>query len=640
MPVIKLKHIVSFSSEDPNHPADNLLKSETYRKWQCVDPAEKQASVIIELEKASKINSLDIGNNGSAFVEVLVGRASLNDYQVLLVASSFMSPAESKSGTNNNRVRIFGPEKLSKTVAEQKWDRIKLVCTQPYSKTSCYGLSFVNFHTLESDEKIETQEKTKTKLGAFFLKDETEDTITSGSLFAKRKEKTERTSSQVKSTAAELREASKHAVVVATTSSAKFDVKPENSDKKKAAEIVREFGLIQLFFIYPLKRNVNTITSPKHADIPKLSSKEKVEPPVKKAKLAKTQESQKREIATNQILKDVIFVLSGFKNPERSNFRDKAMSMGARYRGDWDKACTHLICAFINTPKYSQVKATGKGKIVSQKWVHECLNKRKRLPEKRYKLHGDDDSDDDSTEEEVEIPEQEDHSDKARPTISNCTEQKASSSHRQDEMTTQKKEESILPNADSNAPPVASIENKVNNMDNPEESLDSEDKTQIIDDEILDSDYDTEDEIARISKDETDPYNCSTECESDDDDDDSKKLNRKLKDKTTPPKSPKLDLLNLPDFFSKMTFFLHGEFDSDERRILVRYITAYDGELEEYMSENVKYVITNEDWDDNFDEALVDNSSLTFVRPKWIFSCHDKRSFVPFQPYIVVPHYA
>lgn len=32
-----------------DHPSDNLLKSETYRKWQCADPGEKQASVIIEV---------------------------------------------------------------------------------------------------------------------------------------------------------------------------------------------------------------------------------------------------------------------------------------------------------------------------------------------------------------------------------------------------------------------------------------------------------------------------------------------------------------------------------------------------------------------------------------------------------------
>ncbi|CAB4039699.1 DNA repair XRCC1-like, partial [Paramuricea clavata] len=111
------------------------------------------------LEKASKINSVDIGNNGSAFVEVLVGRSSSSEYQVLLVASSFMSPAESKSGTNNNRVRMFGLEKLSKVIADQKWDRVKLSCTQPYTKTSCYGLSFVNFHTPESTVKNGTPEK-------------------------------------------------------------------------------------------------------------------------------------------------------------------------------------------------------------------------------------------------------------------------------------------------------------------------------------------------------------------------------------------------------------------------------------------------------------------------------------------------
>ena len=52
----------------------------------------------------------------------------------------------------------------------------------------------------------------------------------------------------MKSTAAELREASKHAFAIATTSSAKLKVKPENSVKKKASEIVREFGLIQLLF--------------------------------------------------------------------------------------------------------------------------------------------------------------------------------------------------------------------------------------------------------------------------------------------------------------------------------------------------------------------------------------------------------
>ena len=36
-------------------------------------------------------------------------------------------------------------------------------------------------------------------------------------------------------------------------------------------------------------------------------------------------------------------------------------------------------------------------------------------------------------------------------------------------------------------------------------------------------------------------------------------------------------------------------------------------------------------------QALEENPSLAFVRPKWIMVCHEKGAFVPFQPYIIVP---
>lgn len=50
-----------------------------------------------------------------------------------------MSPSESRSGSNPNRVRIFGPEKLVRGAAEKRWDRIKIVCSQPYSKVPKVG---------------------------------------------------------------------------------------------------------------------------------------------------------------------------------------------------------------------------------------------------------------------------------------------------------------------------------------------------------------------------------------------------------------------------------------------------------------------------------------------------------------------
>ena len=50
------------------------------------------------------------------------------------MASSFMNPMESRSGQNLNRVRIFGADKLSKVTLDDKWDRVKVVCTQPFHK--------------------------------------------------------------------------------------------------------------------------------------------------------------------------------------------------------------------------------------------------------------------------------------------------------------------------------------------------------------------------------------------------------------------------------------------------------------------------------------------------------------------------
>ena len=63
----------------------------------------------MQLEKSSQIHALDIGNNGSAFVEVLVGRSTSADtFEVLLGMSTFMSVPESRQWQNVQRVRMFG----------------------------------------------------------------------------------------------------------------------------------------------------------------------------------------------------------------------------------------------------------------------------------------------------------------------------------------------------------------------------------------------------------------------------------------------------------------------------------------------------------------------------------------------------
>ena len=58
------------------------------------------------------------------------------------MASAFMSPLEARNNTNRNGVRMFGADKFSKTVLNEKWDRVKIVCSQPFNKVGMFGYSF------------------------------------------------------------------------------------------------------------------------------------------------------------------------------------------------------------------------------------------------------------------------------------------------------------------------------------------------------------------------------------------------------------------------------------------------------------------------------------------------------------------
>lgn len=44
-----------------------------------------------------------------------------------------------------------------------------------------------------------------------------------------------------------------------------------------------------------------------------------------------------------KVLEGVVVVLSGFQNPFRSELRDKALGLGAKYRPDWTPDSTHLM---------------------------------------------------------------------------------------------------------------------------------------------------------------------------------------------------------------------------------------------------------------------------------------------------------
>ncbi|XP_077869051.1 DNA repair protein XRCC1-like [Saccoglossus kowalevskii] len=421
MPPIKLQHVVSCSSEDPNHKADNLLKDETYRKWKCKSAGEKNVSVILQFEKSTQIHSIDIGNDGSAFAEVLVGKSTfVFDFsKVILVSSSFMSPAESKNCNNVNRVRIFGSDKLSKTVCNQNWDRVKIVCTQPFNKHTAFGLSFIKFHSppLPGEEKSPAQ-ATTTTLGAFKIRSDSPQKITPGLFFKTAKEKKE--TEPIKDAAAVRAAPTVAASTETTASSTSKSPLPSTQSKRKLSQDE----------VKPSMSKKRSITPPKERK-PEVKA-----PPLKKTKSEPTKASTGKEFS--QLMKGVVFALSGFQNPKRGNIRDKALDMGAKYKSDWCNECTHLICAFANTPKYNQVKKKG-GKIVSEKWIFDCYKRKMRLPWKSYRI-GDAPSDEESEEESEEMDD--DEEDDWVPTPKKTTPKKVQTktTPKQKPVTAQKKE--------------------------------------------------------------------------------------------------------------------------------------------------------------------------------------------------------
>ena len=73
-------------------------------------------------------------------------------------------------------------------MAKQKWDLVKVVATQPFIKTTRFGLSFISITGTDGKEVTEVKAEKVNKIGAFKLKDDPESNISVGSYFAKKKE--------------------------------------------------------------------------------------------------------------------------------------------------------------------------------------------------------------------------------------------------------------------------------------------------------------------------------------------------------------------------------------------------------------------------------------------------------------------
>ncbi|XP_036414573.1 LOW QUALITY PROTEIN: DNA repair protein XRCC1 [Colossoma macropomum] len=632
MPEIRLKHVVSCSSEDSTHKADNLLSSDTYRKWKAARPGEKQTSVILQFDKEEQVHSIDIGNEGSAFVEVLVGHSTSvkdQDFEVLLVTSSFMSPTESRGGTNMNRVRFFGPQQLVKATAQEKWDRVKIVCSQPYSKTIAYGIAFIKFHSPPDNSEAPAATPPKlTKLGQFRVKDESPSSgpsLQPGSLFFSR-DATTKSSPGLKvspqnaklSYAAAALQSESSTPTPPTTSSPQAPVKRKFEFSKERQDAPAPPAKKPSPAGSPQAGSGTPRTKPSTAHTPspstargKTASSDQKTPEKKPESKPKPKARPKpaETVPFNKILEGVVFVLSGFQNPFRGELREKALAMGAKYRPDWTPDSTHLICAFANTPKYGQVKAAG-GLIVRKEWVLDCHKRKQKISYKRYLMDGAESSSEESS------PEDDDRSDE---------EKKKTPEKRQitPKKTPEKKAASV---EDEHG---GSTDDR-DNEDEDESGMDTEDELRRVEMQKKKRGEDAgvrrsggggaeERQTKGSGEKEDDLYGGSTDENTDAEEEE---------DKPIP---------ELPDFLTGKRFYLYGKFPENQRRLLQRYIIAFNGAVEDYMGENVQFVITSQGWDDSFEDALMENGNLSFVKPSWIFAINDRQKMLPYQPYTVVP---
>lgn len=767
MPNVTIQSVESFSSEDANFPASNLLAKEA-RKWKCREPGEKSAFVVLRLEKTLGINGIDIGNEHSAFIEVLVGKSgpANPEFKEILLTCSFMTPIESRNSTSANRVRCFAQSALIDSVAKEKWDLVKIICTQPFNSRVQYGISFIKLHTANVERKDKSlvpekfqkqiQEEVNKKeapkilqLGRFTVREESPDSdggSTSGTaLFARWKESrglggTPKAvgNSPTISTATAIRNAStptaikrtqstplvkKHVAIVPKTKPRLFDdddeeiVKPINRNRdsilydkddekpnekleKKLAEDrarqqrdkdaknekeKRERSLSEKKeklhdtsatkfknFLFddppskqssPEKKSRESDTSTKKVDRnrsrspppakptsdskpasssekherrkhesseprhkngdrdkkhehdrkkrPSESSGSKERPASsgsrnsastsKRPKLNFTDDEEesgqlnKKRLPTykpfNKLLENVVLVISGIQNPDRGNLRSQALAMGAKYKSDWDSSCTHLICAFKNTPKYNQVH--GHGKIVKKDWIERCHSLRKRLSWRKFAMDSDEAQQTDSEGEIIDI------SSKPKAQAERSNEKNGSSASRNERSSEKTKEEASPKETDEEALAHYDLDDVVMVEDKKPDTL-----------EISDSD--TEEEIERVKQ------NQKAEVED---------VNR-MYDKSTEDEgqSTIAEVFAPLDFFKGKTFFLDDDVGAVDLIKLERYVKIYKGSLTKIATE-ADYVVTR------VKKAMPESFKGELIKPLWIYECHDMECIIPSQRY-------
>ncbi|XP_013083183.2 uncharacterized protein LOC106068386 [Biomphalaria glabrata] len=157
MAPVNIKYIVSFSSQDDNHKANNLMDSDGTKCW-LSHPKDRSGKleVILQLDRASQLAYVDIGTQWCASLEIRVGCSDWPqsmEYKPLVPSINLMSPMDCLLNRATSCTKMFTKADFSKEIICQKWDRLQLICRQPFRKDMQFGVSFVRIKSIDLPEE-------------------------------------------------------------------------------------------------------------------------------------------------------------------------------------------------------------------------------------------------------------------------------------------------------------------------------------------------------------------------------------------------------------------------------------------------------------------------------------------------------
>lgn len=141
--IIKLKEVVSVSSEHSLYPASNLLVHPPQASWRCAKPKELMATVVLKLAEPSCITGIDIGNYHCCIIIVEACTAEEPDKWVPVVNHQFMSHDDAVNNRFRDQVQLFTKKELNKEILKIKFDKIKVICMQSANLREIFGLTFI-----------------------------------------------------------------------------------------------------------------------------------------------------------------------------------------------------------------------------------------------------------------------------------------------------------------------------------------------------------------------------------------------------------------------------------------------------------------------------------------------------------------